>query len=92
MDDRPTQPLFVILAYHDRGSFSVEGPMTNDRPWNAAARNARDHHRQVVCDPAGPDRAALAAEYREANKLAGAPPGIPFWRIERPAGAHGRPF
>ena len=48
--------------------------MTNDRPWNAAARNARDHRRQVVCGPAGPDRDALAAGYREANKLAGASP------------------
>src|ERR1700722_11681223 len=63
--------------------------MTNDRPWNAAARNARDHRRQVVCGPAGPDRDALASEYREANKLAGASPGIPFWRIERPAEARG---
>jgi hypothetical protein len=75
-DDRPTQPFLVILADHDRGFFSVEGPMTDDRPWNDAARNARDHQRHVVCGPTGPDRDALAAEYREANKqLAGAPPG-----------------
>ena len=71
----PTQPFFLIVADYDRGVFSVEGPMTDGRPWNDAARNARDHQRHVVCGPAGPDRDALAAEYRETNKLAGAPPG-----------------
>jgi hypothetical protein len=74
-DDRPTQPFFVILADHDRGFFSVEGPMTDDRPWNDDARNARDHQRHVVCGPTGLDRDALAAEYRETHKLAGSPPG-----------------
>jgi hypothetical protein len=74
-DDRPTQPFFLILADHDRGFFSVEGPMTDDQPWNDAARNARDQQRHVVCGPTGPDRDALAAEYRATNKLAGAPPG-----------------
>jgi hypothetical protein len=92
LDDLPTQPFFVILAEHDRGFFSVDGLMIDDRPWNDAARNARDHQRHVVCGPAGPDRDALAAGYREANKLARAPPGIPFWRVERRAEAHGRPF
>jgi hypothetical protein len=51
--------------------FSVEGPMTDDRPWNDAARNACDNQRYVVCGPAGLDRDALATEYREANKLPG---------------------
>jgi hypothetical protein len=75
-DDRPTQPYFLIIADYDRGFFTVEGPMTDDRAWNDATRNARDHQRHVVCGPAGPDRDALAAEYRETNKhLAGAPPG-----------------
>jgi hypothetical protein len=92
LDDRPTQPFFVILADHDRDFFSVEGLMTDYQPWNDAARNARDRQQHVVRGPAGPDRDALAAEYREANKLARAPPGIPFWRIERRAEAHGRPF
>jgi hypothetical protein len=49
----PTQPFFLIVADYDRGVFSVEGPMTDDRPWNDAARNARDHQRHVVCGPAG---------------------------------------
>jgi hypothetical protein len=71
----PIQPFFLIVADHDRGFFSVEGPMTDDRPWNDAPRYAREHQRHVVCGPAGPNRDALGAEYRETNKLAGAPPG-----------------
>jgi hypothetical protein len=74
-DSDPTQPFYLIVADHDRGVFSVEGPMTDDRPWEAAARYARDHERRITCGPAGPDRDALAAEYRQANKLAGVPPG-----------------
>jgi hypothetical protein len=89
LDDRPTQPFFVILADHDRGFFSVEGLMTDDRRRNDAARNARDHQRHVVCGPAGPDRDALAAGYREANKLARA---SALTRLTRGAEAHGRPF
>ena len=91
LDARPTLPFFVILADHDRGFFSVEVLMIGDRPWNDAARNARDHQRHVMYGPAGPDRDALAAGYREANKLARAPRGVPFWRVERRAEAHGRP-
>src|ERR1700739_3198876 len=64
---------FLIVVDHDQGFFSVEGPMTDDRPWQNAARHARD--RRVVCGPAGPDRNAIAAEFQRAGKLAGVPPG-----------------
>jgi hypothetical protein len=75
MTEQPA-PFFLIIADHDREFFCVEGPMTDDRPWNNAARHAREQfHRRVACGPAGPDRAALAAEYRRGHKLAGAPPG-----------------
>ena len=30
-DDRATQPFLLIAADHDRGFFTVEGPMTDDR-------------------------------------------------------------
>jgi hypothetical protein len=33
-------PFFLIVADHDQGFFSVEGPMTDDRPWRNAARHA----------------------------------------------------
>jgi hypothetical protein len=69
-------PFFLIVADHDQGFFCVEGPMTDDRPWQNAARHARDQfHRRVVCGPAGADRNALVAEFQRAEKLAGVPPG-----------------
>jgi hypothetical protein len=71
----PTEPFYLIVADHDRGVFSVEGPMTDDHPWESAARYVRDHERRITCGPVGPDRDALAAEYRQAHKLAGVPPG-----------------
>ena len=67
---------FLIVVDHDRGVFSVEGPMTDDRPWHAAARFARDHHeRRITCGPTGADRDVLAADFRQKHKLAGVPPG-----------------
>ena len=75
MTEQPA-PFFLIVADHDQGFFSVEGPMTDDRPWQNAARHARDQFgRRVVCGPAGPDRNALAAEFRQAYNFAGVPPG-----------------
>jgi len=72
----PTEPFYLIVADHHLGVFSVEGPMTDDQPWQSAARHARDHQqRRVVCGPTGSDRDALAAEYQRAHKLAGVPPG-----------------
>ena len=71
----PTPPFYLIVTDHDRGFFSVEGPMTDDRPWNAAAREARNHQHRITCGPTGPDRDELAAEYRREHRLAGVPPG-----------------
>ena len=36
----PTQPFFLIVADLDTGLFCVEGPMTDDGPWNLAAGRA----------------------------------------------------
>jgi hypothetical protein len=72
----PAPPFYLIVTDHDRGGvFAVEGPMTDDRPWNEAARYARDQQRRIACGPSGPDREALAAEYRRAHRVAGVPPG-----------------
>jgi hypothetical protein len=68
-------PFFLIVADYDQGFFCVEGPMTDDRPWQNSARRARDNQRRIDCGPAGSDRDALAADYQRANKLAGVPPG-----------------
>jgi len=75
MTDQPA-PFFLIVADHDQGFFSVEGPMTDDRPWKNAVRHAHDQlGRHIVCGPASPDRNALAVEFQRAEKLAGVPPG-----------------
>ena len=75
-DTDPSASFFLIVADHDQGFFSVEGPMTDDRPWNNAARHARDNfHRRVMCGPSGPDRNKLAADFHRIEKLAGVPPG-----------------
>ncbi|MGH9344640.1 MAG: hypothetical protein ACRD19_12885 [Terriglobia bacterium] len=76
----PAAPFFLIVADHDRGFFSVEGPMTDDHVWQAAAHHARDRH--VMCGPRGSDRAALAAEFAGTAKMRGVPPGS----IVRPRG------
>jgi hypothetical protein len=75
-DTDPSALFFLIVADHDQGFFSVEGPMTDDQPWNNAARHARDNlYRRVVCGPRGQDRVALAAEFQRTAKLGGVPPG-----------------
>ena len=74
-DPNPAQPFFMIIADFDMGRFSVEGPMTDDGPWNLAAGRARENHRHVQCGPTGTDRDALAGEFRRAHNFAGVPPG-----------------
>jgi hypothetical protein len=73
--DESAEPFYLIVTDHDRGVFAVEGPMTDDRPWNEAATYARSHERRIDCGPTGPDREALAAEYRRAHRVDGVPPG-----------------
>ena len=79
MNDQPptnSEPFYLIVTDHRRNVFTVEGPMTDTRPWDDAVTYARSHDRHVVCGPTGPQRDALAAEYRDANRLlAGVPPG-----------------
>lgn len=69
------EPFYLIVADLERGVFSVEGPMTDDRPWLAAEREARQHQPHIHCGPAEPDRDKLAAEYRDQRRLGGVPPG-----------------
>ena len=85
MDPTPTQaePFFLIVADHDRGTFCVEGPMTDDGPWKRAAGRAREHERRVQCGPAGPDRDRSRMRIpTRATSLAALPPGS----ILRPRG------
>jgi hypothetical protein len=70
------RPFFLIVADEDRGVFSVEGPMTDDAPWRAAARQALDRQqRHIACGPTGSDRDVLAAEFQRSYGFGGVPPG-----------------
>jgi hypothetical protein len=37
------ETFYLIVTDHDRGVFAVEGPMTDDKHWHDAAREARNH-------------------------------------------------
>jgi hypothetical protein len=76
------EPFFLIVADLDEEFFSVEGPMTDDAPWNLAAGHARENGRGVQCGPRGPNRETLSANYQQTHKLRGVPPGS----IVRPRG------
>ncbi len=46
-ENRPVRPdpsalFFLVVADHDRGFFCIEGPMTDDQPWQDAALHARN--------------------------------------------------
>jgi hypothetical protein len=45
----PVDPFYLIVNDQDNGTFSVEGPMTDDRPWNHAIVVAQKSGRQVRC-------------------------------------------
>ena len=49
--DPPGEPFFLIVADLETKRFCVEGPMTDDGPWNRAASRARDNDRHVRCGP-----------------------------------------
>ena len=74
MTDQPAS-FFLIIGDHDQKFFSVEGPMTDDRPWKDGARVARNNGRKITCGPAGPDREPLVVEFTKAHNFAGVPPG-----------------
>ena len=74
-DPEPIEAFFLIVADHDRRVFAVEGPMTDYRPWDAAAQFARSNEHHITCGPRGADRDMLAAEFRRAYDFAGVPPG-----------------
>jgi hypothetical protein len=44
---RPDTPFYLIVTDRDNETFSVEGPMTDDRQWNHAVVAAQKSGRQV---------------------------------------------
>ena len=43
------EPFYLIITDRDNGTFSVEGPMTDDRSWNHAVVVAQKSGRQIRC-------------------------------------------
>ena len=78
----PPVPFFLIVAGYDTGLFCIEGPMTDDTPWNFAAGHAPETRRRVQCGPSSADRAALAEKFQPAHKMGGVLPDS----IVRPRG------
>jgi hypothetical protein len=57
----PRQPFYLIVTDGDKKTFSVEGPMTDDREWNHAIVAAQKSGRRVRCSPANGSSAEDAA-------------------------------
>jgi hypothetical protein len=47
---------FWFVAFDDDNhTFGIEGPMTDDQPWNAAVRRLQKAGRKIRCTTPGPD-------------------------------------
>jgi len=57
----PGEPFYLIVTNKDNGTFSVEGPMTDDRQWNRAVVVAQKSGRRVTCSRANGSSAEDAA-------------------------------
>jgi hypothetical protein len=57
----PQQPFYLIVTDKDKETFSVEGPMTDDRQWNHAVVEAQKSGRRVRCSTAHGSSAEDAA-------------------------------
>ena len=45
----PARTFVLIVLDRDTNDFTVEGPMTDDRPWNSAVINAQKVGRNLQC-------------------------------------------
>ena len=51
------EPFLLVIKDEDKKVFSIEGPMSDDRPWNTRVCAAQDEGRMVRCFAAnGMDR------------------------------------
>ena len=51
---RKIEPFILVVTDRDHGTFSIEGPMTDDTRWNDAVCVAQKTGRQINCHTAGP--------------------------------------
>jgi len=57
----PQRKFVLVVVDRDTGEFTVEGPMSDDRPWNSAVVGAQKVGRNIRCFSMGdqtPDAAA----------------------------------
>jgi hypothetical protein len=54
-------PFYLIVSDNDNETFSVEGPMTDDRQWNHAVVGAQKSGRRVRCSTVNGSSAEDAA-------------------------------
>jgi hypothetical protein len=66
----------LIVFDGDNGTFSVEGPMTDDRQWNHAVVVAQKSGRQLTCSTAnGPSAEDAARDWLQRYSGTQVPPG-----------------
>jgi len=64
----PGRTFVLIVVDRDTGEFTVEGPMTDDRPWNKAVVDAQKIGRNIRCFDMGEmTRDDAAAEWHAAH-------------------------
>lgn len=62
----PQEPFYLIVTDKDKETFSVEGPMTDDRQWNHAVVVAQKSGRRVRCSTAsGSSADDVARDWRQ---------------------------
>ena len=44
----PGEPFYLIVTDKDNGTFSVEGPTTDDRQWNHAVAGHMLHGKRII--------------------------------------------
>ncbi|HEY2539578.1 MAG TPA: hypothetical protein VGI28_08810 [Stellaceae bacterium] len=70
------EPFYLIVTDGDKETFSVEGPMTDDRQWNHAIVLAQKSGRRVRCSTAdGPSAEDAARDWLQHYSGKQVPPG-----------------
>lgn len=73
---RRIEPFYLIVVDGDQGTFTVEGPMTDDTRWTHAVYLAQQSGRNVRCSSAQyPSADAAAADWLRHYGHARRPPG-----------------
>jgi hypothetical protein len=51
---RKIDPFLLVVTDRDKGTFTIEGPITDDSCWNSAVVRAQEQGRNVRCFTPGP--------------------------------------